>query len=80
VWLVAGIFFGGLFLLSSEDVEVAAGAGVLVGGWFAMFARFERGRQRRLVRLGLWDGVHANPVGRARAMTENRRGGPAGNG
>ena len=73
VWLVAGVFFWGLFLLVFEgDVLLALGMGVLLGGWFAMFARFERGRQRRLVRLGVWDGVHAYPVGWTRAMAKRR--------
>ncbi|MFI0960629.1 hypothetical protein ACH4S8_04285 [Streptomyces sp. NPDC021080] len=45
---------------------------VLFGGWFAMFARLEKGRQRRLVRLGVWDGAHAYPVGWTRAMPKRR--------
>lgn len=73
MWLVAGIFFWGLFLLASEgDVLLALGMGVLVGGLVAVFARFERGRQRRLVRLGVWDGVHAYPVGWTRVMAKHR--------
>jgi hypothetical protein len=89
VGLVTGLFFGGTYLISPEGgTDVAAGgiAGVLTGAWFAMFARIERARQRRLVRLGVWDGVHARSVGRAEAMDErrldegNRPSGPAGNG
>ncbi|MEW2154711.1 hypothetical protein AB0950_05350 [Streptomyces sp. NPDC007189] len=59
VAVVAGLFSSGLFLLASEgDVLPALGMGVLLGGWFAMFARLERGRQRRLVRRGLRESAH----------------------
>lgn len=73
MWLVAGIFFWGLFLLVFEgDVLPALGTGVVLGGWLGMFTRFERGRQRRLVRLGVWDGVHAYSIGETRAITKRR--------
>ncbi len=73
VWLVAGIVWWGLFIILLEgDVLPALGIGVLLGGLLAMFARIERGRQRRLVRLGVWDGVHAHSVGETRAMDKRR--------
>ncbi|MFC7842807.1 hypothetical protein [Streptomyces sp. NPDC057382] len=73
VWLVAGIVWWGLFIILLEgDVLPALGIGMLLGGLLAMFARIERGRQRRLVRLGVWDGVHAHSVGETRAMDKRR--------
>ncbi|MFF3057173.1 hypothetical protein [Streptomyces sp. NPDC057909] len=73
VWLAAGIFSWGLCILSFQgDVLTALGVGVLLGGWFALFARFERARQRHLVRLGVWDGIHAYSVGETRAMAKRR--------
>ncbi|MFF8943063.1 hypothetical protein ACF1A5_12490 [Streptomyces sp. NPDC014864] len=73
VWLVAGIFLWGPFILVFEgDVLPALGVGMLLGGWFALFARFERARQRRLVRLGVWDGIHPHSVGETRAMDKQR--------
>ncbi|GAA1428435.1 hypothetical protein GCM10009601_41650 [Streptomyces thermospinosisporus] len=63
----------GLFLILLEGkVLPALGIGVLLGGVQVVFARIERGRQRRLVRLGVWDGVHAHSAGETRAMDKRR--------
>lgn len=73
VWLVVAIFLWGPFILVFEgDVLPALGVGVLSGGWFALLARFERARQRRLVRLGVWDGIHPYSVGETRAVDKRR--------
>ncbi|MGQ5637177.1 MULTISPECIES: hypothetical protein [unclassified Streptomyces] len=58
VGVVAGLVAWGLFVLASEgDVLPALVVAVPAGGWFAVFARLERARQRRLVRLGLPEGA-----------------------
>ncbi|MDQ0950012.1 hypothetical protein QFZ24_003935 [Streptomyces phaeochromogenes] len=73
VGLAAGVVLWGLFIPVFEGAVLPAlGVGVLLGGFFGLLALIERGRQRRLVRRGVWDGVHAHPLGWTRAMAKRR--------
>jgi len=60
VTLLAGTVWAAYFLLlpgvQPSDFLIAPVGGLLLGGIFGLTALHERHRQRRLRRLGLWDG------------------------
>ncbi|MFJ2261583.1 hypothetical protein ACIOKD_25135 [Streptomyces sp. NPDC087844] len=70
---MAGLFvWGPIILAAGGEVLLPLGIAVAYGTVMAMFALLERRRQRRLVREGVWDGVHARPIGWTRAMDKRR--------
>ncbi|MFH8470717.1 hypothetical protein [Streptomyces sp. NPDC017991] len=73
IWLVTGLLVWGPIILAAEGkVLLPLGIAAAYGAMMAMFALLERRRQRRLVREGVWDGVHARPIGWTRAMDKRR--------
>ncbi|MGW0964645.1 hypothetical protein [Streptomyces sp. NPDC002516] len=58
--LLTGSVWAAYFLLLPDvqpsDYVIAPTGGLLLGGVFGLTALYERHRQRRLRRLGLWDG------------------------
>ncbi|MCM2425031.1 hypothetical protein [Streptomyces sp. RKAG337] len=58
--LFTGISWAVFFLLLPNtqplDVVIGLAGGVFLGGLFGLTGLYERCRQRRLVRLGLWEG------------------------
>ncbi|MGW8872406.1 hypothetical protein [Streptomyces mirabilis] len=58
--LLAGTVWAAYFLLlpgvQQSDFVIAPVGGFLLGGTLGLTAFYERHRQRRLRRLGLWDG------------------------
>ena len=58
--LLAGTAWGAYFLVlpgvQSSVFVIAPVGGLLLGGIFGLTALYERHRQRRLRRLGLWNG------------------------